>query len=67
MAMLPRKLTTADATLFTVSASHVHALVLSQVPSYPPLGYTPSILINTINDGDANDALGFIPPHILHG
>ena len=67
MAMLPRKLTKADATLCTVSASHVHALILPQIPSYPPLGYTPSILINTINDGDANDAWGFIPPYILHG
>ena len=51
MAMLPRILTLIDAVFFTASASYVHALALPQGPTYPPLGYTPSISANTINVG----------------
>ena len=44
MAMLLKRLTTASATLCIVSASHVHAIILPWVPTYPLLGCTPSIL-----------------------
>ena len=56
----------ADTMLYTLLASHVHALSLPQIPTCPPLGCNPSILINTCNDVDSHNALGFIPPHILH-
>ena len=45
MAVLPKTLTTADATLYTASAFYVHALILPRVPTHPPLGRIPSILI----------------------
>ena len=61
-----RTLTSPDAKPCTVSASHVHTLGLPQGPTYLPLGYTPSILVNTNNNRDAHDAWGFILPHTLH-
>ena len=54
--MLPKTLTTTGAMPCTVSASHVHALGLPQGPTYLPLGHTPSILVDTNNDGDAKYA-----------
>ena len=54
--MLPRTLSSIDATLCTVSASHVHALGPPLGPIYLLLGCTPSILVNTNNVGDAPDA-----------
>ena len=55
-AMLPRTLSPIDATLFTASPSHVHALGLPLGPTYLPMGRTPSILVNSNNVGDAHDA-----------
>ena len=54
--MLLRTLTTTDARLCTVSASHAYALGPPQGPTYLPLGHTPSILVDIKNDGDAHDA-----------
>ena len=51
-AMLPRTLSSIDATLCTASASHAHALGPPLGPAYLPLGHTPSILVNTNNVGD---------------
>ena len=55
-AMLPRTLTSIDAMPCTASASHVHAPGPLQGPTYPPLGHTPSTLVNTNSDGDAHNA-----------
>ena len=55
-AMLPRTLTSIDATPCTALASHAHAPGLLQGPTYPLLGHTPSTLVNTNSDGDAHDA-----------
>ena len=55
-AMLPRKLTLIYATLCTASASHAYAPGPLQGPTYPPLGHTPSTLVNTNSDGDAHNA-----------
>ena len=66
MAIFLRTLTTADARLCTASASYAYALILSWVPTCAPLVSTPSILINTRNDGDTHYAWGFIAPSILH-
>ena len=54
--MLPRTLSSIDATLCTASASHAHALGPPLGPTYLPLGRTPSILVNTNNVGDAHNA-----------
>ena len=54
--MLPRTLTSIDATPCTASASHVHAPGPLQGPTYLPLGHTLSILVNTNNVGDAHNA-----------
>ena len=54
--ILPRTLTTTDATPCTASASYVHALSLPQGPIYPPLGRTFSTLTNTKGAGDAHNA-----------
>ena len=54
--MVPKTLTSTDSILFTVLASHMHALGLPQGPIYLPLGCTPSILENTNNNEDAHDA-----------
>ena len=54
--MLPRTLTAANAMLYTAPASYAHALSLPWGPTCPPLGCTPSILVNTSNNGDAHDA-----------
>ena len=54
--MLPRTLSSIDATLCTASTSHAHALGPSLGPTYLPLGRTPSILVNTNNFRDAHDA-----------
>ena len=64
--MLPSTLITTDAKSFTASVSHEHALGPPQRPTYLPLGRTPSILVNTNNNGDTHDALGFILPHTLY-
>ena len=56
MAMLPKTLTAADTVLYTALISYVYALVLPRGPTYPLLGYTPSILINTSSDKDTHDA-----------
>ena len=55
-AMLPRTLSSIDATLCTASASHAHALDPPLGPLYLPMGRTPSILVNTNNVGNAHDA-----------
>ena len=55
MAMLPKTLTAADATFCTAPESHVYALSMLWGPTYPLLGYTPSILKNTRNDRDAHN------------
>ena len=55
-AMLPKTLTKTDATPYTASASHVHALGLPQGPIYLPLGNNPFILSDANNDGDAYNA-----------
>ena len=55
-AMLLRTVTTTDAIPCTALASHLHILGLPQGPIYLPLGFTPSILVDTNNDGDAHDA-----------
>ena len=54
--MLPRTLISVDAMPCTVSASHGHAPGPPQEPTYLPLGYTLSILVNTNNVGDAHNA-----------
>ena len=54
--MLPITLTVADALLYIATASYVHTLSLPWGPTNPPLGCTPSILVNTSNDGDAHNA-----------
>ena len=54
--MLPRIVSSADATLCTASASHAHTLGPPQGPTYLPLGHTLSTLVNTKNDGDTHDA-----------
>ena len=54
--MLPRTLISIGAMPCIVSESHVFALGLPQGPTYLPLGYTPSILVNTNNVGDAHNA-----------
>ena len=54
--MLPRTLSKTDATPCTALAFHAHALGLPQRPIYLPLGHTPSILVDTNNDGDAHNA-----------
>ena len=64
--MLPRTLTITDFMPCTVSVSHVYALGPPQGPMYLLLGHTPSILVNTKNDRDAQDASGVLLPHILH-
>ena len=63
--MLPRTLTSADATLCTASVSHTHALGPPQGPTYLPLGRTLSILVSTNNVADAHKE-GFILPYTLH-
>ena len=54
--MLPRTLSSIDATLCTASASHAHALGPPLGPTYFPLGRSPSILANTNNVGVAHNA-----------
>ena len=54
--MLPRTPTTTDAMPCTAPESQEYALGLPQIPIYLPLGYNPSILVNTKNYGDAHDA-----------
>ena len=54
--MLPRTLITTDATLFTASTSYVHAPGPPQGLTYLPLDHTPSTLVNTRSDGDAQNA-----------
>ena len=65
-AMLPRTLSSIDAMLCTVSASHAHVLGLPMGPTYLPLGRTPSILVNTYNFKDAHDAWVFVVPCTQH-
>ena len=55
-AMLPRKLITTDIMLCTMSVYYVNALSPPQGPTYLPLGYTLSILVNTENIRDAHNA-----------
>ena len=55
-AMFPRTLTATDATPCTASASHAYALGPPHGLTYLPVGHTPSILIDTNNDGDAHNA-----------
>ena len=42
--------------IYTASEPHVHALGQLQGPTYLPLGRTPFTLVNTKNNGDAQDA-----------
>ena len=65
-AMLPRTLSSIDATLCTASASHVHALGPPLGPTCLPLGHTPSILASTNNVGDVHDAWVSILPRTRH-
>ena len=65
-AMLPWTLSSIDAMLCTVSASHAHALGPPLGPTCLLLGCTPSILASTNNVWDAHDAWVFVPPHTQH-
>ena len=65
-AILPRTLSSIDATLCTASAFHAHALGPSLGPTCLPLGHTPSILASTSNVGDAHDAWVSVLPCTRH-
>ena len=65
-AILPRTLSSIDATLCTASASHAHALGPPLGPTCLPLGCTPSILASTNNVGDGHDAWVSVLPRTQH-
>ena len=54
--MLPGVLISTDSMPYTASTSHANAPGLPQGPTHLPLGHTPSILVDTKNDGDAHHA-----------